>query len=109
GTACAEPLRLTNVPQAREKETDRIAVMAHELAVLGARVEELPDGLVVYPSVLSGGRVSSHGDHRVAMALAVAALRADSPVTISDAEVAGVTYPGYFDALRDCGADVVVE
>ena len=109
GTACNAPLRLTNVPQAREKETDRIAVMAEELTTLGARVEELPDGLVVHPSGLSGGRVSSHGDHRVAMALAVAALRADSPVTILDAEVAGVTYPGFFEALRVCGASVVVE
>ena len=109
GTACAEPLRLTNVPQAREKETDRIAVMAHELAALGGRVKELPDGLVVYPSGLSGGLVSSHGDHRIAMALAVAALRTDSPVTISDAEVVGITYPGFFDALRDRGADLVVE
>ncbi len=106
GTACAGPLRLTNVPQAREKETDRIAVMARELTALGAQVEELPDGLVVYPSSLSGGQVSSHGDHRIAMALAVAALRADSPVTISDAEAVGITYPGFFDALRDCGAVV---
>ncbi len=105
GTACTEPLRLTNVPQAREKETDRIAVMARELATLGARVEELPDGLVVYPSALSGGQVSSHGDHRVAMALAVAALRAESPVSISDAEVVDVTFTGFFDALRACGAE----
>jgi len=104
GTACAEPLRLTNVPQAREKETDRIAVMAHELTAIGARVDELRDGLVVYPSALSGGEVSSHGDHRVAMALAVAALRAESPLTITDAEVVEITYPGFFDALRACGA-----
>jgi len=104
GTACAEPLRLTNVPQAREKETDRIAVMAHELTAIGARVDELPDGLVVYPSAVSGGQVSSHGDHRVAMALAVAALRAESPLTITDAEVVEITYPGFFDALGARGA-----
>jgi 3-phosphoshikimate 1-carboxyvinyltransferase len=109
GTACREPLRLTNVPQAREKETDRIAVMAGELTALGARVEELPDGLVIHPSGLTGGRVSSHGDHRVAMALAVAALRAAGDVTITDAGVAGITYPGFFTTLAACGAGVVQE
>jgi len=109
GTACSQPMHLTNVPQARQKETDRIAVMAHELSALGARVEELPDGLVVHPSELAGGTVSSHGDHRVAMALAVAALRALSPVTITDAGVAAITFPGFFDALAACGARVSTE
>lgn len=106
GTTAASPLRLTNVPQARQKETDRIAVMAEELRVLGARVEEEPDGLIVHPSKLVGGSVSSHGDHRVAMALAVAALRADGPVTIEQAQCVDVTFPGFFDALKRCGAAV---
>jgi 3-phosphoshikimate 1-carboxyvinyltransferase len=106
GTSCGEPLRLANVPQAREKETDRIAVMAGELRKLGAQVEELRDGLVVHPSRLCGGTVDSHGDHRVAMALAVAGLRADGPVTITGAEVARITYPGFYDTLRSCGAEI---
>ena len=63
--------RLVNVPQARLKETDRIAVMRQELTKLGARVEELPDGLVVHQSDLHGGEVDGHDDHRVVMALAV--------------------------------------
>ena len=69
-------------------------------------MEELADGLVVHPSPLSGGVVSSHGDHRVAMALAVAGLRAESPVTITGAEVAAITYPEFYRALADCGARV---
>jgi 3-phosphoshikimate 1-carboxyvinyltransferase len=99
--ACFAPERveLRNVPQARQKETDRIAVMAAELGRLGARIEERDDGLVIHPAALSGGSVSSHGDHRVAMAMAVAALGAAGPVTITDAEAAAVTYPAFFAEL----------
>ncbi len=101
GCFAPAPVELVNVPQAREKETDRIAVMAAELGRLGARVEELTDGLVVYPaeSTLPGGTVSSHGDHRVAMAMAVAALGASGPVAIEDAGAAAVTYPEFFAHL----------
>ena len=96
------PITLENVPQAREKETDRIAVMAKELRRLGARVKELPAGLTVEPQPrgLTGGTVDSHGDHRVAMALAVAALGASGAVTIRDAEAAAVTYPSFFRDLE---------
>lgn len=104
GTRCREPLRLINVQQAREKETDRIAVMAGAIARLGGRARELPDGLVVEPGRLAGGTVDSAGDHRVAMALAVAGLCAAGPVTVTNAEVASITYPGFYDALASCGA-----
>jgi 3-phosphoshikimate 1-carboxyvinyltransferase len=96
---------LANVPQAREKETDRVAVMAEELGKLGARIEERPDGLVVHPRRaavprLTGGTVSGHGDHRIVMALAVAGLAAEGPIKIEGSEAAEVTYPGFFDDLR---------
>ncbi len=94
-----EPVRLVNVAQAREKETDRIGVMVGELKRLGATVRERPDGIEVEPSRLSGGTVDSHGDHRVAMALAVAALGSSDSVTIGDAGAASVTYPGFFRDL----------
>ena len=95
------PTTLMNVPQAREKETDRVAVMARELGTLGARIEERPDGLVVHPPArLTGGNVSGHGDHRVVMALAIAGLAATGPVIIDGSEAADVTYPGFFDDLR---------
>ncbi len=106
GTTCAEPLRLTNVPQAREKETDRIAVMARVIDDLGGRAEELPDGLVVHPGRLKGGTVDSAGDHRVAMAAAVAGLCADGPVTVTNAGVADITFPGFYDLLAKAGARV---
>ena len=102
-TACAapKPVTLGNVPQARAKETDRIAVMAREITTLGGRVEELPDGLVIHPARLHGGTVDSHGDHRVAMAMAVAALGATGQVTITDAAAAAVTYPGFWRDLAE--------
>lgn len=92
---------LANVPQARIKETDRIAVMARELSGLGLRVSELEDGLVVHGSgSLPGGRVESHGDHRVAMAFAAAALAATGPLTIGGSECASITYPGFYEELE---------
>lgn len=103
GTCCSQPLRLVNVPQAREKETDRISIMADAINRLGGRAEELPDGLVVHPRRLAGGTVDSAGDHRVAMALAVGGLCSDGPVMITRAEVASITYPGFYQTLEACG------
>ncbi len=100
--------RLTNVPQARIKETDRIAVMARELGRMGADATELPDGMVLRHSRLRGAEVEGHGDHRVVMALAVAALAADGPTTIHGAEAAAVTFPDFVDLMRQAGADMSV-
>ena len=97
--------RLANVPQARLKETDRISVMSAELAKMGARVEELPDGLVVRRSDLKGSVVDGHSDHRVVMALAVAALAASGPTTIQTAESASVTFPNFFELLQKARSD----
>ncbi|NLK19641.1 MAG: 3-phosphoshikimate 1-carboxyvinyltransferase [Synergistaceae bacterium] len=84
----------------RYKECDRIAVVAEGLTVLGAKVTELEDGWrITGPSKLTGGRVSSAGDHRAAMAFAVAALAADGPVEIEGHECAAVSYPGFFSTL----------
>jgi len=105
-TACfAEgPTHLANVPQARMKETDRIAVMTRELTKLGAKVEELPDGLIVHSSRLRGGLVDGHGDHRVVMALAMAGLVTDEPVEIEGSEAAAVTFPDFVRLMTDLGA-----
>ena len=109
-TACyaAEPVRLVNVPQARLKETDRIAVMTAELARMGARVRELPDGMEIQPAegapALRGASVEGHHDHRVVMALAIAALGAAGATEISTAEAAAVTFPGFFAALESLRA-----
>lgn len=85
----------------RHKECDRIVAMARGLSALGAKVQELEDGLrITGPAKLSGGRVSSFGDHRVAMALAVAALAADGPVGIDDCDCAAISYPAFFPTLE---------
>ncbi len=105
-TACfAEGVtRLGNVPQARLKETDRIAVMARELARMGATVKEEPDGLVIQGSRLEGTAVNGYADHRVVMALAIAGLRARGSTTVSTAEAAAVTFPGFFELLESLRA-----
>jgi 3-phosphoshikimate 1-carboxyvinyltransferase len=91
---------LVNAAHARIKETDRIAVMAEELAKLGADIEERPDGLRIRGGKgLEGGKVRGRGDHRVVMALAVAAGKAGM-VEIDDAESAAVTYPGFLELLN---------
>ncbi|MBP9002970.1 MAG: 3-phosphoshikimate 1-carboxyvinyltransferase [Candidatus Hydrogenedentes bacterium] len=100
--------RLVNVAQARLKETDRIRVMREELSRLGAHVTEREDGLVIRESSLESGTVFSHGDHRVAMALAIAATAAHGPVTIEGMEAAAVTYPEFMTHLAGVGGRVEI-
>jgi 3-phosphoshikimate 1-carboxyvinyltransferase len=86
----------------RVKESDRIATMADGLRRMGAIVEERPDGVSVHgPAPLHGATVESQGDHRVAMALAVAALVASSPTTIEGADCVAVSYPNFFTQLQE--------
>jgi 3-phosphoshikimate 1-carboxyvinyltransferase len=107
-TACfAEgKTRLVNVPQARIKETDRIAVMCRELMKMGARVSELDDGLVIEGRPLRGAEVDGHDDHRVVMALAVAGMGAQGTTRIATAESAAVTFPEFADLMRGLGAQL---
>jgi 3-phosphoshikimate 1-carboxyvinyltransferase len=84
----------------RVKETDRIATTVEELQRMGAKIEALPDGFVVKgPTRLRGAHVSSHGDHRLAMALAVAALAAEGETTIEDTACIDDSFPGFEAAL----------
>jgi 3-phosphoshikimate 1-carboxyvinyltransferase len=88
----------------RVKETDRIAATVGELRTLGARIEERPDGFVVQgPTPLIGGEVDSHGDHRLAMALAVAGLVARERVVIRDSDCISDSFPGFVDLLHAIG------
>jgi len=105
-TACfaSGETKLRNVPQARLKETDRIAVMVQELRKMGGSVEELPDGVVVRGKRPGGASVAGHHDHRVVMALAVAGLAADGETVIDSAEAMGVTFPTFMELMRRCGA-----
>ena len=100
---------LTNVPQARLKETDRIAVMAAELTRMGARISEQPDGLVVEQSDLHAADVDGHYDHRVVMALAVAGTAINGPTRIATAEAVDVTFPTFVSCMTGLGADMCVQ
>jgi 3-phosphoshikimate 1-carboxyvinyltransferase len=109
-TACfAEgETRLVNVPQAREKETDRIACMAAELSKIGADVEELPDGLIIRGHAdgrnLTAVPISGHGDHRIVMAMALAGMALEGKMTIDTAEAMNVTFPEYVTLMTQLGA-----
>jgi 3-phosphoshikimate 1-carboxyvinyltransferase len=86
----------------RVKETDRIAAMTTELGKLGGLVEARDDGMLITGvEQLNGGSVTSQGDHRVAMSLVVAALRAASPVTIDDTGCVGTSFPNFWDLLKN--------
>lgn len=101
------PTRIVNTPQARIKETDRIASMTAELRKMGALIEELPDGMIITPSPcgLHGAEVNGYGDHRIVMSLAIAGLAAQGETIISTAESAAVTYPAFISDFTDLGAD----
>ena len=90
----------------RIKESDRIATVTAALAALGARYELTEDGFVVVgPNTLHGTRTTSHGDHRIAMALAVAGLAAEGTTTIDGWEAVATSYPGFeSDLERLCGS-----
>jgi 3-phosphoshikimate 1-carboxyvinyltransferase len=93
---------IKHAQELRVKETDRIAAIAHNLRVMGAQVIELGDGMEIHgPAPLRGGRVASFGDHRVAMAFAMAGLFADGDTIIQDAECVEISYPGFEAALEE--------
>lgn len=96
---------ITDAAELRVKECDRLTAMATQLTQMGAKVEEYPEGLAIQGhSTLQGAKVESFGDHRVAMSLAIAALRAQGPTTIHRAEAAAVSYPSFIKTLSDlCG------
>ncbi|HJN18322.1 MAG TPA: 3-phosphoshikimate 1-carboxyvinyltransferase [Armatimonadota bacterium] len=106
GAFASGETRLVNVPQARVKEVDRIAVMHQELAKMGVECEELEDGLIIHGGDPKGAEFESYGDHRIAMAMAVAGLAADGTSTIEGAEAVDVTFPGFADVMASIGAQV---
>jgi 3-phosphoshikimate 1-carboxyvinyltransferase len=100
---------LRNVANARLKETDRIAVMAAELGRLGARVEELPDGMIIHESKLKGCPVRGYGDHRVVMSLSVAGLAIPGRTEVDTAEAVEVTVPNFLQLVQGFGGKMKKE
>jgi len=92
---------IRDAEELRVKETDRIDAMVSELGKLGGQVEGRSDGMVITGvEQLNGGIVTSHGDHRIAMSLAVAALSARDSVTIEDAACTETSFPGFWDLIN---------
>ncbi len=95
----------TSISGARElrvKESDRIAVMAESLGAVGVKAKEKDDGIMIEglgSGLLGKGSIRSHGDHRIAMSMAIAALRSEDGVGIEGAECVDVSFPGFFDIL----------
>lgn len=94
---------LTGAEELRVKESDRIAVMAQGLTALGIEVEERPDGMMVRGGRFQGGRVDSHGDHRIAMAFAMAGLISDAPIVIDDCDNVATSFPSFSALAASCG------
>lgn len=102
--ACAEgETVLTGAEELRVKESDRIQVMAEGLSALGIDARPTPDGIVIRGGRLSGGAVDSHGDHRIAMSFAMAALRADGPITVRDCANVNTSFPGFVELAARAG------
>jgi 3-phosphoshikimate 1-carboxyvinyltransferase len=97
-----EGIEIRDAQELRVKESDRIAAIAEGLRQMGAKVEEIPDGLRVggkSGGKLRGAKIDPKGDHRIAMALAIAGLGAEGDTTIRDAECVGVSFPEFFKTL----------
>ena len=107
--ACAKGQTvITGAEELRVKESDRIAVMASGLRAMGVTVEERVDGAVIHGSPLRGGRVESHGDHRVAMAFAMAALVARDAIEVLDCANVATSFPNFPALAQQAGLLLVV-
>lgn len=102
--------RVRDAAELRVKESDRIAALAAELRRMGARIEEHPDGFTVHgPTPLRGATVHSHGDHRLAMALAVAGMIAQGETVVEDAACIADSFPGFVETMQALGAELEAE
>jgi 3-phosphoshikimate 1-carboxyvinyltransferase len=105
--ACAKgQTRLTGAEELRVKESDRIQVMADGLKTCGIEAKPQPDGIIIQGGSLGGGSVDSQGDHRIAMAFTVAALRSASAIEIKDCDNVNTSFPGFVAACGNVGMTV---
>lgn len=107
GTFSKGTMEIINGARVRIKESDRLKAISSELNKLGADIKETKDGLIINGvSTLTGGEVESWNDHRIAMALAVAATRAKGDVVINDSEAVTKSYPGFWEDFKALGGVV---
>ncbi len=108
--ACAEGQTvLRGAQELRVKESDRLAVMADGLLALGISAQLTADGIIIRGGQIRGGSVDSHGDHRVAMAFAIAGLRATNPVVIEDCKNVDTSFPGFWHVAKRVGLNAFSE
>ncbi len=101
---------LRGAEELRVKESDRIQVMADGLAALGVETTVTPDGIVIEGGqTIGGGKVDSHGDHRIAMSFAVASLRAAGDIEVTDCANVATSFPGFVDLARQTGIRIHAE
>jgi 3-phosphoshikimate 1-carboxyvinyltransferase len=99
--------RITGADELRAKESDRIVAMVENLRAIGVHAEELPDGLVVRGSDRPlRGQIRAHHDHRIAMAFGVLGAIPGNRITVDDPGVVAISYPGFWDTLREIGGGV---
>ena len=102
--ACADgKTRLHGAGELRVKESDRIQTMADGLSILGVNVQTREDGIEIDGGGIGGGTVDSHGDHRIAMAFSVAALRARNEICIDNCSNVNTSFPGFVELAREAG------
>jgi len=94
---------LTGAEELRVKESDRIQVMADGLKICGVDATPTPDGMIIRGGAIGGGTIESHGDHRIAMSFAVAALRANAQITIRDCANVATSFPGFVELAQRVG------
>lgn len=99
---------LSRAEELRVKESDRIAVMARGLAKIGIDVIETPDGMRVQGGQIQGGAVDSHGDHRISMAFAMAALQSNAEIQIDDCDNVATSFPDFQALAGSCGLGIRV-
>jgi len=108
--ACAEgETILTGAEELRVKESDRIQVMADGLIALGVDAKPTADGIVIQGGSIGGGEVGSHGDHRIAMAFAMASLRASGEIKINDCANVNTSFPGFVELAASVGLNISSE
>ncbi|MEE7567428.1 3-phosphoshikimate 1-carboxyvinyltransferase, partial [Xanthomonas sp. Kuri4-3] len=97
------PTVVSGAAELRVKESDRLAAMADGLRSLGVQVDETPDGATVHGGAIGGGTIESHGDHRIAMAFAIAGQLSTGEVRVNDVANVATSFPGFDTLAREAG------
>lgn len=105
--SCAKgETRLSGAAELRVKESDRIQSMLDGFIATGVQAEDIEDGMIIQGGEFHGGEVNSHGDHRIAMAFAVAGIVSKEPIVVNDCENVATSFPGFVELAKKAGMDI---